>query len=315
MKTKHKQSINELASIIAAYVIMFIIFSIIAPYFMTWKNLMNILLYSSVIGISATGITMILLTGCMDISVGAIIGISGMISGIALSNGAPVGVGILLSLGMGIVCGAFNGLLVAKLKVTPLIATLASQSIIRGAALLTTGGLSLMISNESFKILGRHYIMGVMPVCVIIMFAFFLIAGYVLKYTPFGRNIYSTGGNIEASRLAGISVDRIRIIAYMISGLCAGLSGVIMASQTGAAIPTAGTGTEMDIVGAVVLGGTRLSGGKGNIVGTFIGVLVFVTLSNALTLLNVMSFWQTVAKGIVLLLAVVMDVARGGIKV
>jgi ribose transport system permease protein len=186
------------------------------------------------------------------------------------------------------------------------------MSIFRGTALLTTNGLSQIISNQDFKWLGRQYFYGIIPVCVIITLILFLIVGYVLKYTPFGRKIYSIGGNPEASRLAGINVSRVRWIAYTTCGLMAGLSGVLTASQTGAALPVAGLGAEMDVIGAVVLGGVSLAGGKGKIAGTFLGVLILATLSNGLTLLNVMSFWQTIAKGFVLLFAVALDVARGG---
>jgi ribose/xylose/arabinose/galactoside ABC-type transport system permease subunit len=312
MVAKMQFKVTTVVTVLLAYVLLFVLFSVIAPYFLTLRNIMNMLLYSSVIGITVTGMTMILLSGGLDISVGAVIGLSGMVAGIAVKYGVPVPAAILLSLVTGALCGTVNGLLITKLHINPLITTLATMSIFRGIALLTTNGLSQIISNQDFKWLGRHYLVGIVPVCVIITLILFLVVGYVLKYTPFGRKLYSVGGNPEASRLAGINVNRVRWIAYMTCGLMAGLSGVLTASQTGAALPVAGMGAEMDVIGAVILGGVSLAGGKGKIAGAFLGVLILATLSNGLTLLNVMSFWQTIAKGLVLLFAVALDVARGG---
>jgi ribose transport system permease protein len=290
----------------------FIVFSILSPYFLSFKNLMNIFMYSSVIGIAAIGTTLVLLTGGLDISVGAVIGLSGVISGLVQQGTGNIGLAISLGLLTGLLCGSFNGLLITKLKISPLITTLATLSIFRGIALLSTGGLTLIIASKSFKQLGRGYLLDFIPISVLIMAALFLLFGYLLYYTPFGRKIYSVGGNPEASRLAGIRVNGVRFIVYVVGGLVAGLSGVIVASQTGASLPTAGTGAELNVIGASILGGVSLSGGKGQVYGTLFGVLILATLNNGLTLMNVQTFWQTIATGCVLLLAVVLDVARGG---
>lgn len=299
-------------TVLGAYILVFVVFSILSPYFLTVRNLMNIFMYSSVIGIAAIGTTLVLLTGGLDISVGAVIGLSGVISGLVQQSTGNIGLAISLGLVTGLLCGCFNGLLITKLKISPLITTLATLSIFRGIALLSTGGLTLIIASRSFKQVGRGYLLDFIPISVLIMLALFLLFGYLLYYMPFGRKIYSVGGNPEASRLAGIKVNGIRFIVYVIGGLVAGLSGVLVASQTGASLPTAGTGAELNVIGASILGGVSLSGGKGQVYGTLFGVLILATLNNGLTLMNVQTFWQTIATGCVLLLAVVLDVARGG---
>ncbi len=307
-----KKSISTEITVLIAYIGLFVVFSFIAPYFLTVNNILNIFLYSSVIGICATGMTMVIISGGLDISVGSIVALTGMVAGLTIAATGNVGLAILLALVTGAGCGALNGFLITKLKIVPIIATLATMSIFRGTAMLTTNGQSQQVAEESFKWIGRGYLFDTIPYCVIILIGMFVLIGYVLKNTPFGRKVYSIGGNSEASRLAGINVKGIRFVIYVICGLLAGLSGVITASQTGTAIPSAGTGLEMDVIGAVVLGGVSMNGGKGSIIGTLLGVLILATLSNGLTLMNVMSFWQTIAKGIVLVIAVMLDVARGG---
>ena len=307
-----RKNMSTEITVLIAYIVIFIVFSIITPYFFTLSNIINIFLYSSVIGVCATGMTMVLISGGIDISIGSTIALSGMVAGLSLAGGAPVWAAIALALVTGLGCGALNGFLIAKIRILPLITTLATMSIFRGTAMLSTTGLSQLIGNKDYNWLGRGYIFDIVPYCVVIMIAMFVLGYYLLQFTPFGRKIYTVGGNAEASRLAGINVRNIRFAVYVIAGLMAGLSGAITASQTGTAMPSAGLGAEMDVIGAVVLGGTSLTGGRGNIWGTLLGVLILATLQNGLTLMNVMSFWQTIAKGIVLIIAVMLDVARGG---
>ncbi|MBC5647186.1 ABC transporter permease [Christensenella tenuis] len=312
VKTNKKINLSTEMTVLIACVGLFIIFSAIAPNFLTVSNVMNVFLYSAVTGICATGMTLVIISGGLDISVGSVVGLTGMVAGLVIAGTGNVALGIFLALLTGAGCGALNGLLVTRFKIVPIIATLATMSIFRGMAMLTTNGQSQIVSADAFKWLGRGYLLDVVPYCVIIMIAMFIIIGYVLKNTPFGRKTYSIGGNPEASRLAGMNVKGVRFVIYILCGLFAGLSGIVTASQTGTAIPAAGEGLEMDVIGAVVLGGASMSGGKGSIVGTLLGVLIFAILQNGLTLLNVMSFWQTIAKGIVLVIAVMLDVARGG---
>ena len=309
---KLKLTVSTEITVLIAYIIIFAVFAVISPYFFTLNNIINIFLYSSVIGVCATGMTMVLISGGIDISIGSTIALSGMVAGLSLGGGVPVWAAIVLALLTGLACGAVNGFLISKMRILPLITTLATMSIFRGTAMLTTNGLSKLIGNKAFNWLGRGYAFNLVPYCVVIMIAMFVLFYYILRFTPFGRKVYSVGGNPEASRLAGINVKRVRFFVYMIVGLMAGLSGAITASQTGTAIPSAGMGAEMDVIGAVVLGGTSLTGGRGSIWGTLLGVLILATLQNGLTLMNVMSFWQTIAKGIVLIIAVMLDVMRGG---
>jgi ribose transport system permease protein len=305
-------SVSTELTVFIAYVLIFIVFSIISPFFLSIKNITNIFLYSSVIGISAAGMTMVLLSGGLDISVGSIFGLSAITAGLTTNFTGSTTLGILAGLSTGIICGFINGMLITRLKINPLITTLATLSILRGATMLLVNGLAVIISVKSFKTLGRKYLFGSLPISVLITILLFIFIGLLLYYAPYGRKIYSIGGNAEASRLAGINVANMRLSVYSINGLLAGLSGVILASQTGAAIPTGGTGAELDVIGAVILGGVSMQGGKGKVIGAFFGVLILATLQNGLTLMNVSSFWQLVAKGFVLLFAVILDVARGG---
>lgn len=298
-------------AILIAYLLMVVLFSFLSPVFFTVRNFLNIGLYSSVMGVTAVGMSFALLSGSFDLSVSSVMALTGMvIAGTIPDNGSPIPA-ILLGISVGVVCGLVNSLLITKVKINPLIATLGTMSIIRGIAYLSTNGTSIMIKNSGFKVLGRGYILGI-PVSVIIMIMFFIIGWVILTKTPFGRKVYSIGGNSTASYLAGINVSRIRFAIFVIVGITASVSGILVTAQTGAGIPQAAQGLELDIVAAVILGGTSLSGGKGSIVGTFFGVLILATLANGLVLMNVPSFWQMVAKGAALILAVVVDVLRGG---
>lgn len=309
-KRKFKSS-TEL-TVFIAYVALVVLFSFIAPYFLTVSNVVNIFLYSAVMGVCAAGITMVIIAGGLDISVGSIVALSGMVASLTLAATGSTVLAVVLALLTGAVCGSINGILITRFKIIPIIATLATQSIFRGTALLTTKGQSQLVTVDGFKVIGRGYIGGVLPWCVVIMLLLFVVVGYVLKYTPFGRKIYAIGGNAEASRLAGMDVKNIRFVLYVICGVCSSLSGIITTSQTGTAIPSSSSGLEMDAIGAAVLGGVSMDGGKGSVFGTLLGVLIFSTLQNGLTLMNVMSFWQTIVKGIVLIIAVMLDVARSG---
>lgn len=300
------------STMLYALIVLYIVCAFLSPYFLTVSNIMNILMYSSITGIVSVGMTMIILVGAIDISVGSIIGLVGMLSAIVLTATKNLFLAILVGLVIGLVCGTINGFLVTKVKMVPMIATLSGMSIYRGIAMLTTGGLSRVITDKVYISFGRGYVFNVIPVCAVVMIAIFIIAGYVLKYTTFGRRIYAIGGNPEASRLAGINVINTKMIVYIICGLLSALAGILTAAQTGAAIPMAGEALEMDAIASVVLGGTSMQGGKGNVRGTLIGVLIMTTLSNVLTLLGVLSFWQDVAKGLVLILAVAIDVGRNG---
>lgn len=298
-------------TLLMAYLVLVIVFSVLSPYFFSVRNFMNVGINASIIGITATGMTMVLLMGGIDLSVGSVAALVGIIIAILMKGGMPISVVVVIGLIVGLLSGLINGLLITKVKINPLITTLATMAIYRGITFVSTGGLSIMITNRDFDFFGRTFILGI-PVSVLIMAVLYVIFAYMLRHTKSGRKVYAVGGNAEASRLSGINVDRVRLMAYTISGLTAAISGMVLASQTGTGLPNAGTGMELNAIAATILGGTSLAGGKGNIVGTFLGVLILSTLSNGLTLLNVPSFYQMIAQGIVLLVAVTLDVLRGG---
>lgn len=298
-------------TVFVAYIFLAVILSILSPHFLTFRNLMNIGIYSSIIGTMATGMTLVILSGGLDLSVGSIVALTSVIIAGTMPKQGSIILSVLYGLMTGLICGFINGLIISKLRINPIITTLATMSIFRGIAYLTVNGIAIMAGNPDFKIFGRGFI-SFLPVSFLIMLIAFLILNFVLKSTLFGRKVYAVGGNSEASHLSGISISRVRLSIYTICGFTAGISGVILASQTGSGLPQSGQGMEMDVIASVILGGTSLSGGKGKMVGTFIGVLMLATLDNGLTLLNIPSFWQLIAKGIVLLCAVVLDTVRGG---
>jgi ribose/xylose/arabinose/galactoside ABC-type transport system permease subunit len=299
-------------TILLAYVLIIIVFSIMSPFFFTTDNFLNIGIYSAVTGITAASTTLALIAKCIDISVGGIMALSGMVASLLLKAGYSAFISVLIAFIIGIICGAINGVAVSKGKINPMITTLATMSIYRGIAYLSNNGISIVVTNEAFKWLGRGYV-GFMPFLIIIMMLIFILAWYISRYTAFGRKIYATGANMRASYLSGIDTDRIIFIVYLLNGMLAGISGILMAAQTGAGLPTAGTGYEMTIISACILGGTSLNGGKGSIWGSFIGILMLTTISNGLTMLEVQTFWQQIIKGCILLAAVFIDVLRSGL--
>ena len=298
-------------ALLIAYILLIVFFSIASPVFLSFSNFMNILSYSSVIGVTAVAMCFGLISGSLDLSVGSTIALTGIVIAQVIPDIGTVPA-ILVGLCVGALCGAFNGFIVTKGKIIPLIATLGTMSVFRGFTYLLADGKSIMITQDSFKKIGRSYIGGAVPVTVLILVAAFIIGWIVLSKTNFGRTLYSVGGNSKASYLAGINIKKNRFITFIIIGIMASVSGLISTAQTGSGIPQAATGTELDIMAAVILGGTSLAGGKGSMAGTFIGLLILTTLSNGMVLLNIPSFWQMVAKGSVLIIAVYIDVIRGG---
>lgn len=274
--------------------------------FLTLNNLLNVTRQVSINAIISVGMTIVILTGGIDLSVGSIVALSGSITAGMMAAGQSITAAIAIGLLVGIVFGVLNGILITSGKIQPFIATLGTMTIGRGITLVYTDGRPITGMASDFRFLGGGYIAGI-PVPVVIM-ALIFIAGYImLKRMKFGRYIYAIGGNEEAARLSGINTGYILIMAYTLSGLLSGLGGIILASRLNSAQPTAGMGFELDAIAAVVLGGTSLAGGMGGISGTLIGAMIIGVLDNGLNLLNVSSFYQQVAKGIVILLAVLLD--------
>lgn len=291
-----------------------IVFSIIVAFinsrFMTTSNILNILRQTSINAVIATGMTFVILTGGIDLSVGSILGFSGAVAAMMLASGVDSIIAIPVALIVGLVVGALNGVLISKGKLQPFIVTLATMTMLRGATLVFTDGKPIGTGFEAnsklFAWFGNGYVLGI-PVPIIVIIVTFLVALFVLTQTKIGRYVYALGGNEEATKLSGISTDKVKIFVYAISGMMAALAGIIITSRLSSAQPTAGSGYELDAIAAVVLGGTSLAGGTGTIVGTMIGALIIGVLNNALNLMDVSSYFQMLAKGSVILLAVLLD--------
>ncbi|MDQ0338715.1 ribose transport system permease protein [Caldalkalibacillus uzonensis] len=287
--------------------LLIIVLSILSPNFLTLNNILNVLRQVSINALIAFGMTFVILTGGIDLSVGAILALSGAMTAGMLSAGMDPVLAVLLGLLSGTVMGALNGLLVTKGKVAPFIATLATMTIFRGLTLVYTDGRPITgLESDLFRMLGAGYLF-VIPLPVIWMTLSFIILYLILKNTTIGRHVYAIGGNEEATRLSGVNVDRVKIFVYSLTGFLSAMAGIILTSRLDSAQPTAGFTYELDAIAAVVLGGTSLTGGRGWIVGTLIGALIIGILNNGLNLLNVSSFYQQVVKGAVILLAVLLD--------
>jgi len=299
-------------SLVIVYIILCAVFTVLSPYFLTLNNFLNIGTYGSIMGVMAVGVTIAMLLGAIDISQWSIATLAGMVAAILMNQDVNWLIAVLAALAVGVVCGIVNGLLIASLKITAIIATMGTMQIFRGVAYLTTNGSTVMIANQQYALIGRGFIFNTVPIALLIVIVAFVLAYLILKYTRFGRYVFAVGGNESASYLTGINIMRVKLKALVISGFCASIAGVIVTSQVGAAIPTTGIGMEMGVLSAVILGGLSLSGGKGKISGTLIGILILATIQNGLTLLSVRTFYQMIINGFVLILAVSMDVIRSG---
>ncbi len=292
------------ASIILLIIIIFA--SFIAPSFLSFSNLTNVIRQVSMSAILACGMTFVILTGGIDLSVGSILGFSGALSASVLNTTGSVTLAIAVGLGVGLLCGMVNGFFITHFDLPPFIVTLATMTLLSGSTLLFTKGAPIAIKNETYKFIGKGEVLG-MPLPIIILIIIYAIAFFVLSYTRFGRNVYSLGGNKEAARLSGINVKLNQAAVYAITGLLCGVAGIILSARLGSAGPEAGKGYELDAIAAVILGGTSLSGGQGFILPTIVGALILGILSNILTLMNVNPFVSGIIKGIVILVAIVID--------
>ena len=284
-----------------------IIFMLInAPNFGTVSNLFNVARSISISAILAAGMTLVIITTGIDLSVGSTIAVSGCVAVLAARAGLNPILAVILGMFIGAVIGLINGVLVAYCKLAAFIVTLGTMTFMRGLAYTITGGLPIVDNNLSFRAIGNGYIFNI-PIPFIIMIIVYLVIWVVLDKTKYGSHVYAVGGNAEAARLAGINVKAVLLSVYVIAGVCAGLAGCIFAARVVSAQPTAGDGYEMDAIAAAVLGGTALAGGKGKISGTFIGAVIFGVLTTGLVLMNVPFFTQQRIKGVVIIVAVLID--------
>lgn len=315
---------------LVALILVLAYFSLMAPNFLSAANAVIVSKHVALNAFLAIGMTFVIITGGIDLSVGSIVGLCAMVAGWLVLNGVDLGVGytvwfntweiagITLLVGVGV--GLVNGLLITRLNVAPFIATLGTLYIARGAALLSSDGrtfpnLSGMpeMGTAGFPFIGSGNLLG-LPVMIWLLVIVALAAHYISRRTPLGRHIYAVGGNERGAALSGVKVNRVKLFVYMFSGFCAGLVGIIIASQLQAAHPATGETFELNAIAAAVLGGTSMSGGRGRIFGTIIGAFVIGILSDGLIMMGVSSFWQTVIKGLVIVLAVVIDQAQSRLQ-
>lgn len=313
MKEKSRnflKSNKNIGTIIALLVLIFFV-SVLNPRFIRPSNLMNLLRQLIVNGFIALGMTFVILTGGIDLSVGSMLALTSAIFAGLLASGINVFLAILIALALGLLLGFINGLFITKGKLAPFIVTLASMTIYRGITLVYTDGRPIpgQRDNFIFAFLGRGRVFGI-PFQVILFLIVFAILSLILNRTAFGRKVYAVGGNEKASFISGINIGKVKTIVYMISALMSVLSGLVLTSRLNSAQPTAGTSYEMDAIAAVVLGGCSMSGGQGSLFGTLIGVLILGVLNNGLNLLGVSSFYQQIVKGIVIFIAVLIDRKR-----
>jgi len=306
---KFKHSFSEFG-VIWALIVIVIAISILTPNFLNTENLINLLRQVSINAILAIGMTYVILTKGIDLSVGSILAFSGIIAASFVTSGENnLFLAILLGLGSGLLLGFINGFVIAKFKVTPFIVTLGMMAVARGLAFIYSDGRPVSNLSEGFLLIGGGEFLSI-PISIWITAVVFIIFSLVLYQTRFGRYVYAIGGSENAARISGIRVERSLIWVYSIMGLLAGLAGVILSSRVSAGLPQAGTAYELDAIAAVVIGGTSLNGGKGRLWGTIIGVLIIGVINNGLDLLGVSSYWQQVVKGSIIVLAVMLDRKR-----
>lgn len=294
--------------IVMSFVLLFIVLSFASKNFLSPNNLLNVLRQVSINGVLAVGMTFVILTAGIDLSIGSVLALAGVVSASLVTGGEAMhpSIAVLAGLAVGAACGAVNGGLVAYFRVPAFVTTLGTLSVARGATLLYSGGRPIPNLSPDFRWLGQGMVLGI-PVPVIIFAIVFAIAAVVLRYTIYGRRVYAVGGNPRSAKTSGINTAGIVFSVYVIMGVLAGLAGVMLTARTTSALPQAGVGYELDAIAAVVIGGTSLVGGVGRIGYTLVGVLIIGMISNGLDLMGVSSFYQQIIKGSIIILAVLID--------
>ena len=315
----------KLRTFIALFAVL-LFFSLMAPNFVSTANLVLVAKHVALNAFLAMGMTFVIITGGIDLSVGSIVGLCGMVAGGLILHGIDLPGGttvffnpievILVVLAVGILIGLVNGLLITRLNVAPFIATLGTLYVARGLGLLSSDGATFPnltgkaeLGTDGFEVLGSGRLLG-LPISIWILIVVALAAAYIARFTPLGRHIFAVGGNERAARMSGVRVNQVKLFVYMFSGFCAAIVGLIITSELAAAHPATGESFELNAIAAAVLGGTSMSGGRGTIGGTIIGAFVIGVLSDGLVMMGVSSFWQMVIKGLVIIFAVVIDQAQ-----
>lgn len=293
-----------------ALLVIAVVFAFVSEHFFTFHNLMNVARQTSIFAILAAGMTLVLTLGEIDLSVGANAGFCGVIAAFMLKKlGIDVPLVFVLTLGVGGLIGLLNGFLVAKIRVPFFISTLATMSALTGGGYLITRGYPISLLPKAWSAFGRGVVEGV-PAPVIIMILAFLVLQIVQSRTVLGRRIYAVGANARAARLSGINTDRVRVVTYALCGVLAGLGGVVVSSRLDSGDPSVGPAFLLTLIAAPILGGTKLSGGEGTMFGTLIGALVLGVINNAMSLMNLNTYWQDVARGLIVLAIVIPQIGR-----
>lgn len=313
----HPDAIQKIFAL-GSLIVLLIVFSVLSPNFFTFSNLVGIMLATAVIGILALGVTFVIITGGIDLSIGTVMTFSSVIAGVFISYWhVNTLLGVIGGIVAGGLCGLVNGLLISKLRIPPFIATLGMMNVTKGLSLIITGTKPIYFTNSKvFTKISQGSVLGDIipgfdiPNAVLIFFIVAIIASFILTKTVLGRFNFALGSNEEATRLSGVNVNKWKMLIYMVCGLFCGLAGILMASRINSAQPALGPGYELEAIAAVVIGGTSLSGGTGTIFGTFIGAFIMSVLTNGLRILSVAQEWQTVVVGAVIILAVFADTLR-----
>ena len=299
--------------IVLAFFVLCLALSLLNPYFFTRLNIINVFRQASINGILAIGQTFVILTGGIDLSVGSLLAVCGIL-GASVVTGAHPGnplAAVAIGVGVGLGLGMVNGLLVARLRVPPFVATLGMLSVARGLTFIANNGMPVPNLAPGFLVLGQGFVAGV-PIPVVLFGLATLLAWATLRFTTYGRYVYATGGNERSARTSGVATRKVIFSVYAISGALAGLAGMVLAARTTSALPQAGISYELDAIAAVVIGGTSLTGGVGSVIGTVFGALIIAVINNGLDLMGVSSYYQQVIKGAIIVLAVLLDTSRRG---
>ena len=301
-----KKTFFQKYGILIIFLLLCLVLSFLSPVFLSIPNLINVVRQISINGIFAIGMTLVILTGGIDLSVGSQVALTGAIVAGLQAHGQGAFLAVIVGLLLGAFLGCINGLIITKGGLPPFIVTLGMLTAARGLTLIYTGGRPIYDLSKAFNFIGAGYL-GSIPIPVIILTLVLLVSHFVLKYTIFGREVYAVGGNPEASVYSGINKEKRLVQVYTIMGFLSGLTGIVLTSRLGSADPTAGVGFELDAITAVVIGGTSMFGGEGAVTGTLIGALIIGVINNGLNLLNVSSYYQQVVKGVIVVGAVLMD--------
>ena len=297
LSLKHSLIVPPLLGLI----LLIVLVSLLSRHFMTISNILNVLRQVSIVGIVSVGMSYVIITGGIDLSVGSVAALSGVITGVLIKNTAwGVPVSIVLGVAAGAACGLVNGALItSRIRMPPFIATLAMMSVARGLALVVTSGRPIFNLPDSFRFLGGSYVAGI-PLPIIVMLLIYLLAHVNLTHGKVGLYYYAVGGDEEAARVSGINTGRVKMMAYLLSGGCAAVAGIVLASRVMVSEPIAGYGYELDAIASVIIGGANLFGGEGLIAGTLVGAIIIGILRNGLNLLNVSTYVQQVVIGVVI---------------